>query len=112
MKTLLSLERMMSIQLELGSGLLHPHNRDHIFFITFINDFNRKDWAYFLKQKSNIWETFKQVKSLVKKQSQTSNKSITIIDMVRCMLHLKLLSKIFLDKSSFLCNLFIKYVTY
>ena len=60
-----------------------------------------KGLSLFFKEKKNICETFKQVKSLVKKQSQTSNKSITIIDTVRCTLHLKLLSKIFLDKSSF-----------
>jgi hypothetical protein len=39
------------------------------YFITFIDDFSRKTWVYFLKYKSEAFEIFKQFKALVEKQS-------------------------------------------
>ena len=40
-----------------------------IYFLTFIDDFSRKTWIYFLKQKSETFEKFKEFKTLVEKQS-------------------------------------------
>ena len=40
-----------------------------IYFLTFIDDFSRKTWIYFLKQKSEAFEKFKEFKTLVEKQS-------------------------------------------
>ncbi|KAL0427280.1 UNVERIFIED_CONTAM: Retrovirus-related Pol polyprotein from transposon TNT 1-94 [Sesamum latifolium] len=39
------------------------------YFILFIDDFSRKTWIYFLKQKSEAFATFKKFKSLVEKES-------------------------------------------
>jgi len=39
------------------------------YYITFINDFSRKDWVYFLKQKSKVFQKFKEWKTLVKNQT-------------------------------------------
>ena len=39
------------------------------YFITFIDDFSRKTWIYFLKHKSDALGCFQQFKSLVEKQS-------------------------------------------
>ena len=36
------------------------------YYITFINDSSRKVWVYFLKNKSDVFETFKKWKALVK----------------------------------------------
>jgi 5'-3' exoribonuclease 2 len=37
------------------------------YFITFIDDFSRKTWVYFLNYKSEAFEIFKQFKALPKK---------------------------------------------
>jgi hypothetical protein len=39
------------------------------YFLTFIDDFSRKMWIYFLKHKSNALGCFQQFKSLMEKQS-------------------------------------------
>jgi len=38
-------------------------------FITFIDDFSRKTWVYFLKQKSEAYDAFKSFEAFVKKES-------------------------------------------
>ena len=35
----------------------------------FVNDFSRKTWVYFLKEKSEVFKTFKKFKALVEKES-------------------------------------------
>ena len=37
--------------------------------LTFIDDYSRKVWVYFLKNKSAVFVTFKQWKTLIKKQT-------------------------------------------
>lgn len=37
--------------------------------LTFIDDFSRKFWVYFLKNKSQVFTTFKQWKTLIEKQT-------------------------------------------
>ncbi|KAK2999470.1 hypothetical protein RJ639_023146 [Escallonia herrerae] len=39
------------------------------YFLLFIDDYSRKTWVYFLKQKSEVFSNFKRFKALVKKQS-------------------------------------------
>lgn len=39
------------------------------YFVTFIDDLSRKTWIYFLRQKSDACDVFKQFKSFVEKQS-------------------------------------------
>ena len=39
------------------------------YFITFIDDFSRKTWVYFLKQKSEACDVFKSFKAYVESQS-------------------------------------------
>ena len=36
--------------------------------LTIIGDFSRKVWAFFLKQKSNVFSTFKDWKTMIEKQ--------------------------------------------
>ena len=43
-----------------------PSNGYCRYFITFIDDFSRKIWVYFLKQKSNACDTFKIFKLLLR----------------------------------------------
>ena len=39
------------------------------FYVTFIDDFSSKVWVYFLKHKSNVFETFKKWKAEVENQT-------------------------------------------
>jgi transposase InsO family protein len=40
------------------------------YFITFIDDFFRKCWVYFLKEKSEAFEIFKKFKVMVEKSTE------------------------------------------
>ena len=44
----------------------------YVYYVSFINDFSRKTWIYFLKGKSEVFSKFKQYKSL--DESQTDRK--------------------------------------
>ncbi|KAL0401556.1 UNVERIFIED_CONTAM: Retrovirus-related Pol polyprotein from transposon TNT 1-94 [Sesamum latifolium] len=48
------------------------------YFILFIDDFSRKTWIYFLKQKSEAFSTFKKFKSLVEKGSGYEIKALRL----------------------------------
>jgi hypothetical protein len=39
------------------------------YYVTFIDDFSRKAWVYFLKNKSDVFETFKKLKAMVETES-------------------------------------------
>jgi len=40
------------------------------YYVTFIDDFSRKIWVYFLKQKSKVFYKFKEWKTLMKNQTR------------------------------------------
>ena len=42
-----------------------PSNGGHRYFVSFIDDFSRKVWVYFLKYKSEVFNIFKEFKTLV-----------------------------------------------
>jgi hypothetical protein len=46
----------------------------NLYFLLFINDYSRKTWVYFLKEKSNVCSYFKKFKALVEKESGYSIK--------------------------------------
>jgi len=46
------------------------------YFITFIDDFSRKLWVYFLKEKSTAFTEFKNFKALV--ENQSGHKLVTL----------------------------------
>ena len=39
------------------------------YYVTFINDYSRKTWIYFLKAKSKVFERFREFKTLVENQT-------------------------------------------
>jgi 5'-3' exoribonuclease 2 len=39
----------------------------NLYFLYFIDDYSKKTWLYFLKQKSNVFNCFKKFKTLVEK---------------------------------------------
>jgi hypothetical protein len=41
-----------------------------MYYVSFIDDFSRKIWIYFLKKKSEVFDSFKEFKSLVENQTE------------------------------------------
>jgi hypothetical protein len=39
-----------------------------VYYVSFIDDFSRKTWIYFLRKKSEVFEKFKEFKALVENQ--------------------------------------------
>jgi hypothetical protein len=39
------------------------------YYVTFIDDANRKTWVYFIRQKYDVFDTFKKWKSLVENET-------------------------------------------
>lgn len=46
------------------------------YFLLFIDDFSRKTWVYFLKQKSEVFEVFKKFKAAVERESGRKIKAL------------------------------------
>ena len=38
----------------------------YVYYVSFIDDFSRKTWIYFLKNKDEVFSKFKEFKSLIK----------------------------------------------
>ena len=41
-----------------------------MYYVTFINDFSRNTWIYFLRKKSKVFDRFKDFKALVENQTE------------------------------------------
>jgi len=41
-----------------------------VYYVSFIDDFSRNTWVYFLKKKSEVFNTFKEFKTLVENQTE------------------------------------------
>jgi len=46
------------------------------YFISFIDDFSRKAWVYFLKEKSEVFEIFKKFRVMVENETNRTIKAI------------------------------------
>jgi hypothetical protein len=58
-------------------GLIQPCSfGKQICFLLFIDDYSRKIWLYFLKEKSNVFNCFKKFKVLVEKKINYFIKSL------------------------------------
>ena len=47
-----------------------------LYYVSFIDDFSRRTWVYFLRQKSEVFSKFKEFKALVENQT---NKKIKVL---------------------------------
>ena len=45
-----------------------PSSQRSQYYLSFIDDFSRKTWLYFLKNKSTVFSKFKEFKALVENQ--------------------------------------------
>lgn len=57
------------VHLDLCGPMQTPSLAGSQYFLTFIDDFTRKTWVYFLKNKSEVFEKFRNFKALVEIQS-------------------------------------------
>jgi hypothetical protein len=46
-----------------------PSLSGSLYYVSFIDDFSRKTWIYFLRKKSEVFEKFKEFKALVENQT-------------------------------------------
>ena len=49
------------------------------YYVTFIDDATRKVWVYFLRQKSDVFQTFKNQKCLVENET---GKKLNVLDLI------------------------------
>ena len=47
-----------------------------LYYVSFIDDFSRKTWIYFLRKKSKVFKRFKEFKSLVENHTDKKIKSL------------------------------------
>ncbi|KAF7124908.1 hypothetical protein RHSIM_Rhsim12G0120600 [Rhododendron simsii] len=57
------------VHIDVCGPLKQISNGQNKYFLTFIDDYSRKTWVYFLKLKSEVFEKFKEFKALVEKGS-------------------------------------------
>jgi hypothetical protein len=41
-----------------------------VYYVSFIDDFSRNTWIYFLRKKSEVFDNFKEFKALVENQTK------------------------------------------
>ena len=61
---------------DLCGAMQTPSLSGKIYFLTFIDDFSRNVWVYFLKFKSDVFSIFKEFKAKVEKESGCSIKTL------------------------------------
>jgi len=50
--------------------LMVPSLGKSMYYVSFIDDFSRNTWIYFLKKKSEVFDKFKEFKALVENQTE------------------------------------------
>ena len=50
------------------------------YYVTFIDEYSRKTWIYFLKKKDEVFEKFKEFKALIENQSERRIKTLRTND--------------------------------
>lgn len=65
-------QRLQLVHADICGPITPESNSQKRYLITFIDDYNRKIWVYFLNSKSEAFVTFKNFKSLVEKETENS----------------------------------------
>ena len=47
-----------------------------VYYVSFIDDFSRNTWIYFLRKKSEVFDKFKEFKALVENQTEKKIKAL------------------------------------
>ena len=48
----------------------HPIHWGYVYYVSFIDDFSRKTWIYFMKNKDEVFSEFEEFKSLIKNHTE------------------------------------------
>nr|GEU61793.1 retrovirus-related Pol polyprotein from transposon TNT 1-94 [Tanacetum cinerariifolium] len=75
------------IHTDLCGPITPPSHGKNLYFMLFIDDYSRKTWVYFLKEKSQAFEAFKTFKAMVEKEKGLKIKSMRS-DRVDCAVYL------------------------
>ncbi|KAK2442749.1 putative mitochondrial protein [Trifolium repens] len=62
-------KRLQLIHADVCGPIKPESNSNKRYFLTFIDDFSRKTWVYFLSEKSSVLEMFKKFKAMVEKET-------------------------------------------
>jgi hypothetical protein len=69
-------EPLQLIHRDICGPLETPSLSHAVYFLTFIDDFSKKSWVYFLKHKSETFAKFQEFKSFAKKKYCKTNKTL------------------------------------
>ena len=47
----------------------------YVYYVSFINDFSRKAWIYFMKNKDEVFNKFREFKALIENQTEKKIKT-------------------------------------
>ena len=50
----------------------------YVYYVSFIDDFSRKTWIYFLERKDEVFSKFKEFKSLIKNHTEKKIKTFRL----------------------------------
>ena len=50
----------------------------YVYYISFIDDFSRKTWIYFMKNKDEVFSKFKEFKALIKNHTEKNIKTLRL----------------------------------
>nr|GEW61629.1 retrovirus-related Pol polyprotein from transposon TNT 1-94 [Tanacetum cinerariifolium] len=70
-------EPLQLIHTDLCGPITPPSHGKNLYFMLFIDDYSRKTWVYFLKEKSQAFEAFKTFKAMVEKEKGLKIKSLS-----------------------------------
>ena len=60
---------MEFVHTDVCGPMVTPTNGGNKYFITFIDDFSRMTWVYFMRQKSDVFAIFKKIQMFVERQN-------------------------------------------
>ena len=64
------------VQLNVYGPMSSSSLSGYVYYVSFIDDFSRKTWIYFLKEKSEVFSKFKEYKALVENQTDRKIKTL------------------------------------
>ena len=50
----------------------------YVYYVSFIDDFSRKTWIYFVKNKDEVFRKFKEFKALIKNHTKNNIKTFRL----------------------------------
>ena len=58
------------VQIDVFGSMSVPSLGKYVYYVSFIDEFPRNTWIYFLRKKSEVFDRFKEFKALVENQAE------------------------------------------